>query len=121
MKEFSTRQLKVGQEIKAILAEIFVRGDIYDPQTNREINITISEVQIAPDLANATVFFIPLAGKDKERTAIILNSISKKLKFYIGKQLHMKKIPELYFKLDTTFENAQKMNELIKNTKNDKI
>jgi len=114
MKEFSTRQLKVGQEIKAMLSEIFVRGGIYDPGTRSEINITVSEVQVAPDLANATVFFIPLAGKDKDKMAGIVNGVAKRLKFEIGKQMRTKKIPDLYFKLDKTFDNAQRMSEIIK-------
>lgn len=114
MKEFSTRQLKVGQEIKSMLSEIFVRGGIYDPETRSEINITISEVQIAPDLANATVYFIPLAGKDKEKMAGIVNGVAKRLKFLIGKQMRTKKIPDLFFKLDKSFDNAQRMSEIIK-------
>lgn len=115
MKEFSTRQLKVGQEIKHILADIFRKGDIYDPESFQAINVTISEVQVAPDLANATVFFAPLNGKDEDRMPLILNAMGKQFKFAIGKQMHIKKIPNLHFKLDQSFGQAQKMESILKN------
>jgi len=115
MKEFSTRQLKVGQEIKAILAETFMRGEIYDPVTFQSINITISEVQVSPDLRNATVFFIPFAGKDKDRMEKALIPVAGKLKGIVGKKMKIRNIPSLIFRLDHSFDEAKKMNDLMKN------
>lgn len=114
MKEFSTRQLKIGQEIKSVLADIFMRGDMYDPKTLETLDITISEVQVSPDLRNATVYFLPLAGKNKERMEKILNPIAGKLKGQISRRIHTKRIPNLYFKLDNTFEKAQTLDDAIK-------
>jgi len=113
LKEYSTRQLKVGQEIKTALSEIFVKRDIYDPETMRSLDITISEVRVSPDLRNATVFFIPLNGKDKDRMEDVLNPISGKFKGIIGKKLHIKRIPDLHFKLDKSFDNAANINSII--------
>jgi ribosome-binding factor A len=113
MKEFSTRQLKVGQEVKAILSEEFMRGDMYDPKTFKSINITISEVQVSPDLRNATVFFIPFAGIDKDRMVDVLTPLAGRLKGIIGKKMAIRNIPSLIFRLDQSFDEAKKMNDLI--------
>jgi ribosome-binding factor A len=114
MKEQSIRQLKVGQEIKSVLSEIFMKQDFYNPETFEQIDITISEVQVSADMRNATVYFHPLAGKNKENLESMLNPIASKIKGMMGKKLHLKRIPNLYFKLDDSFSEAQKMNELIK-------
>ena len=116
MKEQSTRQLKVGQQIKEIISEIFMKQDIYDPQTLKPLEITISEVKVSADLRNATVFFFPLAGKDYDKLEAVLNPISGKIKGVVGKKMHIKRIPDLHFKLDDSFEKAQKVEELIKDT-----
>jgi len=113
LKEFSTRQLKVGQEIKSVLSEIFMRGDFYDPQTFATLHITVSEVRVSPDLRNATVFFSPLGGKDQERMEDVLNPMAGKIKGLMGRKIQLKRIPSLHFKLDKSFENAAKINSLI--------
>lgn len=114
MKEFSTRQLKVGQEVKAILSEEFMRGDMYDPKTHKTINITISEVQVSPDLRNATVFFIPFAGGiEKERMVDVLTPLAGRLKGLIGRKMAIRNIPSLIFRLDESFDEAKKMNDLM--------
>lgn len=117
MKLPSTRQLKVGQEIKSILSEIFIKQDIYDPKTFQIMEVTISEVQVSPDLRNATVFFTPLAGKGKNTAGEVLNSMAGKMKGEIGKRMHIKRIPSLFFKLDESFEKAGKLNDIIYQTK----
>lgn len=118
MRTPSTRQLKVGQEIKSVLSEIFIKQDIYNPSTREAIDVTISEVQVSPDMRNATVFFIPLAGRNKKDVTEILNNIAKKIKGQMGRKLHLKRIPDLFFKIDDSFENAGKLNDLIYQTKN---
>ncbi len=115
MKNFSTRQLKVGQEIKTILSNFFMRGDVYHPETFKAINITISEVQVTPDLNYADVYFIPLGGKESQDITEILQSIASKLKWQIGKQMNIRTIPNLVFKIDKSFDVAQRIEELTKN------
>ncbi len=117
MKEVSTRQLKVSQEIKAILSQEFVRGDLYDPATRKSINITISEVNVSPDLRNATVYFTPFAGQDKERVTAALTKMAGFLKGIIGKKMSIRNIPTLIFRLDKSFDEAKKMNDLISGIK----
>lgn len=115
MQEPSTRQLKVGQEVKAILSDIFMRGEIYDPQTMKEINITISEVKVSPDMRNATVYFIPFGSKtqDTKSTMQALANVSGKLKGIIGRKMSIRNIPSLLFRIDNSFEEAKKINDLL--------
>jgi ribosome-binding factor A len=113
MKKFSTRQLKVGQTIKAALSEILMRGDIYDPETFEQLSISVSEVQISVDMHYATVFFVPLGGKNKHRMEKALNPMAPQLQKELRKKLHMKFLPKLNFKLDTTFDEAEKISTLL--------
>jgi ribosome-binding factor A len=115
MKEVSTRQLKVGQEIKAILSQEFMRGDLYDPNTRKAINITISEVTVSPDMRNATVYFIPFGGEEhRENMVKVLTPLAGLLKGIIGKKMAIRNIPSLIFRLDNSFDEAKKMNDLLK-------
>lgn len=114
MKETSTRQLKVGQEIKEILSREFMRGDLYDPNTRKSINITISEVTVSPDMRNATVYFIPFGNREnKENMVKVLTPLAGLLKGIIGKRMAIRNIPSLIFRLDKSFDEAKKMNDLI--------
>jgi ribosome-binding factor A len=113
MKEQSTRQLKVGQEVKFILSNIFMRGDIYDPETKQALQITISEVRVSPDMHNATVFFMPLGGKDKDKMPAVLNGLSHSLKKQLFSQLKTKYVPNLIFRLDDTFDNVSRLEEVL--------
>ncbi len=115
MKEQSTRQLKVGQEIKEILSNEFMRGDIYNPETRASINITISEVKVSPDMRNATVYFIPFGtqGADHKSTLVALANVAGKLKGIVGKKMAIRNIPSFIFRIDNSFEEAKKMSELL--------
>ena len=62
----SQRQLRVGEEIRHLLAELLERGNMRDPDL-RDATITVTSVDVSPDLRNATAFVMPLGGQDKER------------------------------------------------------
>jgi ribosome-binding factor A len=114
MKTQSTRQLKVGQEVKFILSEILMRGDFYHPETKKALQITISEVQVSPDLHNATVYFLPLGGKeDKAKMEEVLNKIAPAIKHQMFPKLKTKYVPNLRFKFDDIFENVTKLDEAL--------
>lgn len=108
----SQRQLKVGEMLKQALSSLFLRGDIYGPK-GETISVTISEVRVSPDLHNATVFYMPLGGKDKDVIAGLLKGITPMLRASVSKAVYLRHMPELYFKLDETFENASRINALL--------
>ena len=87
-------------------------NDFYGPN-GENISLTISEVQISPDLHNATVFYMPLCGQDKETINSLLQEMTPRIKNAVSKKVHLRFLPSLYFKLDDTFDNAEKMYNLI--------
>ncbi len=62
----SQRQLRVGEELRHLLAELLERGEMRDPEL-REASITVTAVDVSPDLRNATAFVMPLGGQDEKR------------------------------------------------------
>lgn len=112
----SQRQLKVGEEIRRVLSEALLRGDfhVFDQKT---MSVTVSEVRISPDLKNATVFVMPLGGRNAQEVMKYLHTIAPELKRIIGKKLLLRLVPRLKFILDDTFEQAHKMNTLLHSIK----
>ncbi|NDF11298.1 MAG: 30S ribosome-binding factor RbfA [Proteobacteria bacterium] len=115
-KPQSPRQLKVGEVLRQALSETFMRGDVYSKDL-QAYSVTVSEVRVSPDLRNATVFIMPLGGKDKERVLDIVTKLSPQIRSIITRKIDMRYSPELYFKLDESYENAHKIDALIKSTK----
>ncbi len=60
-KEPSQRQLRVGEEIRHILADIFLRGD-FDATSLHDVSITVTEVDVGPDMRNAKAYVSALGG-----------------------------------------------------------
>jgi ribosome-binding factor A len=110
----STRQQKFGRLIQKELSDIFQRDKrgILD-----NAFISISEVDMSPDLSVAKVYISMMLAKNKALTLEKLNrgksEIRKALGERIGKQVRV--IPELIFIIDETEENALRIEELIKN------
>ena len=114
-KQFSQRQLRVGEMIKQSLGQIFLRGEAKVPtlETN---NITVNEVRMSPDLKNARAFVIPLGGKDSDKTVDLLTNSSHLVRKVLAKKIHMKFLPKISFISDKSFDYAEKMEKLIKKT-----
>ena len=108
----SQRQLRVGEEIRHALSDIFLKEGFYTPE-GREIMLTISEVRISPDLRNATVFSLPLAGEDKDDIMLHLHELEPRIRHLLSKKIRLKYLPKLIFKEDLSFENAQNIGTLI--------
>ncbi len=106
------RQLRVGELLRKALSEAFMRGEVYGPDGN-SISVTVSEVRIAPDLRNATAYILPLGGKDQEAVLEKINGMAQELRSIITKKVHLKYSPALVFKLDTSFEQASRLDQLL--------
>ena len=108
----SQRPLRVGEEIRHIMADIFIRGecrsrDLFD------VTITISEVRVAPDMKNATAYFMPLAGQNKEKLLTVLKDSAPEIRHLISKRVKLRHTPKIHFALDESFEVAAKINNLL--------
>ena len=111
--QFSQRQLRVGEMIKQSLGQIFLRGEAKVPtlETN---NITVTEVRMSPDLKNARAYVIPLGGKDSDKAVSILTEFSSRIRKVLSKKVDMKFLPRVSFVSDKSFDYAEKIEKLIK-------
>lgn len=108
------RQLKVGEEIRHALAMLFQRGDVPWPRDFMPPIVTISEVQISPDLQNATAFFTVLGeGAEAKEVRRVLNKIVGFFRREIAKSVRLRLVPKLDFKEDTSFVYASNIDRLL--------
>ena len=111
----SQRQLRVGEMIKQSLGMIFARNEAKIP--NLETNsITVTEVKMSQDLKIAKVFVLPLGGKNAEETINILKEFSFLVRKVLSKKITMKFLPKILFTKDESFDYAEKIEKLIKQT-----
>lgn len=109
----SQRQLRVGELVRHALAEILARGDLPDPALARVV-ITVPEVRMSPDLKIATCYVMPLGGKDPKAAIAALATNAKPLRGAIGRRVALKSIPELRFRIDTSFEEGSRIDALLR-------
>lgn len=111
----SQRQLRVAEEIRHALAQIFERAELRDPALT-ERPITVTEVRVSPDLKNATAFVVPLGGgKDTEsRLVEALTRASSHLRSLVAQQMNLKFAPRLSFKRDESFDEADKIEAILR-------
>tara|TARA_Y100000992_G_scaffold209089_1_gene143366 strand:- start:157 stop:525 length:369 start_codon:yes stop_codon:yes gene_type:complete len=114
-KPISQRQLRVGEMIKQSLSMIFLRNEAKLP--NLETNtITVTEVRMSQDLKIAKAYVLPLGGKDAEEIILVLKEYSFLIRKILSQKVAMKFLPKLLFRKDESFEYAEKIENLIKQT-----
>ena len=114
-RTLSQRQLRVGEMIKQALGNIFMRGEA--KLTNLETsNITVTEVRMSPDLKTAKVFVLPLGGKNANEVIEVLKEFSFLVRKVLSKKITIKFLPKILFVKDESFDYAEKIENLIKNT-----
>ena len=115
----SQRQLRVGEELRHLISNALHRETFYDAVLESN-NITVTEVNVSPDLKNAKVYIMPLGGENKIEVLESLNRIKGYIQKLISSEIQLRQIPRLSFVIDTTFEYANKIDNIIKNIrKND--
>ena len=115
----SQRQLRVGEELRHLISNVLHRETFYDVVLENN-NITVTEVNVSPDLKNAKVYIMPLGGENKIEVLESLNKIKGYIQKLISSEIQLRQIPRLSFVIDTTFEYANKIDNIIKNIrKND--
>ena len=114
-KQVTQRQLRVGEMIKQALSMMFLKEEakISDLDTK---SITVTEVRMSPDLKTAKIFVIPLGGKDKEKVIEKLKEFSFVIRKVLSKKIMVKFMPKLFFVNDDSFDYAEKIENLIRQT-----
>lgn len=108
----SQRQLKVGELIRHALAEIFSRGEVMDEVIARH-SLTVPEVRMSPDLKIATAFVMPLGGGEANEVVDHLEKHKRFLRGEVARRVSLKFMPELRFRVDTSFEASARIDELL--------
>ena len=101
--------------IKQALGIIFMRGEAKLPNLETN-NITVTEVRMSPDLKTAKAFVLPLGGKNANEVINILKDFSFVIRKVLSKKITMKFLPKLLFVKDESFDYAEKIENLIKQT-----
>ena len=109
------RQLRVGEIIKQSLGMIFVKNEAKVPNLETN-NITVTEVKMSQDLKIAKAYVLPLGGKDADEKIKILKEYSFLVRKTLSKKIFMKFLPKIIFTKDDSFEYAEKIENLIKQT-----
>ena len=114
-KPVSQRQLRVGEMIKQALSMIFIRDEAKLPNLETK-EITVTEVRMSPDLKTAKAFVLPLGGKDSNEAVDKLKEFSFVIRKVLSKKVAMKFLPKILFVKDESFDYAEKIENLIKQT-----
>ena len=114
-KPVSQRQLRVGEMIKQALGMIFIRGEAKLPILETK-EITVTEVRMSQDLKIAKAFVLPLGGKNSQEAVEKLKESSFIIRKVLSKKITMKFLPKLLFVKDESFDYAEKIENLIKQT-----
>lgn len=107
------RQLRVGELIRHALADILLHGEIHDPALEGVV-VTVPEVRMTPDLKLATVFLIPLGGKGADTLVETFERNKRYLRGEIAHRINLRYAPDLRFRLDTSFDEGDKIDALLR-------
>jgi ribosome-binding factor A len=109
--EPSQRMLRVGELIRHTLSDLLTRGAVLDPVLQGHV-VTVLDVRMSPDLKHASVYVMPLGGKDANEVLDALERHKKFIRGEIAHRINLKFAPELRFKSDQSFDYGAKIDAL---------
>ena len=111
----SQRQLRVGEELRHILAQVLDRAELRDPAV-QNTPITVTEVRASPDLKNATAFVVPLGGDAGVTDRVLegLNRAAPYLRRILAGKVRLRHIPRIKFLADRSFDEARHIEGLLR-------
>jgi ribosome-binding factor A len=109
----SQRQLRVGELVRHAMAEMLMRGDVHDPVIEGHL-ITVPEVRMTADLRLATIYIMPLAGRDADQVLAAFERHKKFLRGEIAHRINLKFAPDIRFRVDERFAEAERIDKLLR-------
>ena len=109
----SQRALRAGEVIRHAVAEILSRGDVHDPVLQTHL-ITVPEVRLSPDLRLATIYVMPLGGRDGKEVLDALERNKKFLRGEIAHRVNLKFAPDIRFRIDERFDEVDRIERLLR-------
>jgi len=114
--EPSQRMLRVGELVRHAMSELLARGSLNDPVLDAHV-VTVPRVRMSPDLKLATIYVMPLGGSDREAVLEALDGHRKFLRGEVARKINMKFAPDIRFRIDDAFDNADKIDALLNSPK----
>ncbi len=102
------RTLRVNEVVRETLADELER--MSDPRLEM---VTITGVDVSPDLRHATVWYAAL-GRDDDDLDVALAHVAPRLRVALGHQVRLKYLPELHFREDPAIETGERVDEIIR-------
>ena len=109
----SQRQLRVGELVRHAIADMLTRGDVHDPVIEGHL-ITVPEVRMSADLRLATIYIMPLAGRDADEVVAAFDRHKKFLRGEIAHRINLKFAPDIRFRIDERFAEAERIDKLLR-------
>src|SRR5471030_1877962 len=109
----SQRQLRVGEIVRHAVADLLAQGAVHDAELEGHI-ITVPEVRMSPDLKLATVYVVPLGGRDTEAVLAALEHNKKFLRGEVARRVNLKFAPDIRFRVDERFDEAERIDKLLR-------
>lgn len=113
----SQRQLRVGEQIKEVIAQALLRGHFHSEALLESSTVTVTEVRVTPDLKHATAYVLSLGGHNMDKILPALNDEAFSFQKEINRQTQLKFTPKLQFRKDDLFEKANKLESIINTIK----
>lgn len=110
----SQRQLRVGEQLRHVIVETLQKGKFYDEALLESRSITVTQVKPTPNLKSADVYVLTLGGGDMDKILPALNEASAYFQKEINNKLRLKNTPKLSFKIDQSFDQAERIEQILK-------
>jgi len=112
----SVRSLRVGEQVRHVLADILQRGAVHDDVLDSHV-VSVTEVRMSPDLRHATIFVKPLLGRDEEVVLKALRTNTAYLQREVASHVKLKFAPKLKFLGDESFDEGTHIDKLLRDPK----
>jgi ribosome-binding factor A len=114
--EPSQRMLRVAELIRHTMAELLTKAAIHDPVLEGEV-VTVPDVRMSPDLKLATVFIMPLGGKNVREILAALDRHKSFVRGEVARRVNLRYAPDVRFKPDPSFDQGAKIDALLASPK----
>jgi ribosome-binding factor A len=111
--EPGVRTLRVGEQIRHVLSEILMRGDVHDDVLVSH-QVSVTEVRMSPDLRHATVFVKPLLGQNEEAVLKALRTNTAFFQREVAARVRQKYAAKLKFLADESFDEGGHIDKLLR-------
>jgi ribosome-binding factor A len=109
----SVRLLRVGEQVRHVLADILMRGDVHDDVLATH-QVSVTEVRMSPDLKHATVFVKPLLGADEDKVLKALRTNTAYFQSEVARRVNLKYAARLKFLADESFDEGARIDALLR-------